>query len=129
MSEVDNLRQRLADATGDAPTQPLPVKAAGMFKLTAGEVRKACERCPSHKHAPIFLKAVEQFPDAKEVMVERVDLEAMLDGLDVTVERNVVDDPNNPGKKMTVETKRVVPAVKTGQPTSPKKKTPDAPDK
>lgn len=112
MSEVDKLRSRLADAAAGKEADnlhPLSVRNNQTFKLTAGELLTACDTQPDHPNAVIFRKAVRNFPPTKDVVVERVDLEALLDDKEVevktTIEDHVDERGNKTGDKVRVERK------------------------
>lgn len=112
---VDNLRKRIEDAkTGkNEPVEsPIVTKVEPTIKLTAGELRDACKQCSNHEHSPIFQKSVEGFSDDHEVVIERADLEAMLDDKKVVrrrqrqngqiIERKqLVEKGTSPQKKST----------------------------
>ena len=84
-NEVDKLRDRINEAATSGPTkiQPMMVREAATFKLTAGELLAACKECPDHPNAAIFTKAAEGMPPNNSVVIERLDLEAMLNGQEV----------------------------------------------
>jgi len=113
--ELKELQKRLKDegTEDDGPkVHPLKVRDAKTFKLTAGELRKAIEANPEHPKSKAFTKAVRGIPAVKEIIIERVDLEALLDDKEVDTITRLVDhiDPetNQPtGDKVKVETKKI----------------------
>lgn len=118
-NQVDQLRSRLKDAVAgedDGNLAPLIVRETETFKLTAGELKAACEQCKDHPNAAVFKKAVGKFPDGKEVTIERIDLEAMLDGLETVIDQTVEDAEDG---KVRVNRKRNVKPEGTPKPVAP----------
>lgn len=85
---MDQLRERLKQSTEGKTREvaALQVDISAKFKLTAGELRSACEQNPDHPFSHVFQRAVSLHPDAKEVTVDRTDLQALLDNREVKTE-------------------------------------------
>ena len=85
-NETDALRERMKRLDSGEEPDPkaiLPVKESATIEVTVAELKQACEACPDHVHVRIFARAVESRSDPETITVDRVDLQAMLDDLDV----------------------------------------------
>ena len=103
MSKLDELRRRLAES--DAKVQPLKVRQAKLVKATAAELIAACEANPDHPVAAIYCKATYRMPPAKQIMVEAVDLEALLDNAEVVTEEVIEGDARVVRKRLVRQTR------------------------
>lgn len=84
MTELDMLEQQLKD--GNVPTQRIVVKENQVFTVTARALLAACAKYPNHPHAKIYQSVAQGLPSEEELNVDRVDLEALLSGKEVSVE-------------------------------------------
>lgn len=124
---VDKLKQRLKDAAEgrDRPVAAMKVKANAAFALTAGELRGACDQNPDHPHAAIFRKASRPFDDSHRLVVDRVDLEALLDDREVVTTEERVPHGNTDVavqvKTLGERRKKATPVTPDAQKKDPKK--------
>lgn len=121
---MDDLRKRLADAgsTGPDKQEPLTVRKEGTFKLTVGELKKAAKTKKDHPYSAIFLKACGTFPDDHDLYVERIDLEALLDGK--LCKQETVIEETEEGGTVKVKRKKLVPLESENSVTPVKKSSP-----
>lgn len=77
MSDLDKLRARITGAA--QPTEPMAVTAVKIVRITAGELRAACDANPRHPLSTLKRQSVADFPDGQVVYVEQPDLLAILD--------------------------------------------------
>lgn len=87
MQTLEELRKRMAE-DGSAP-QGMSVHTAKGMKVTASEIRAACEANPEHPVAKIYGKAAKDRPDDYLLSVEVVDLQALLENREVTTEGGI----------------------------------------
>lgn len=85
MSAADDIRKRIASHRDnrEQPIQRVGVREEPTFRITAGELRAACEANPQHPVAAVYRKAAGNLHDDYPLAVERVDLEALLDNKSV----------------------------------------------
>lgn len=80
----------------DLPTDFSPIKhiEEPTFKTTAGKLRRLVASNPDHPKSAAFRKAVKGMVDDYPVVVEQIDLQAILENRDVlnTEEERVIDD-------------------------------------
>lgn len=127
-NEVDKLRDRVNKASISGPTniQPMMVRESATFKLTAGELLAACKECPDHPNVPIFVKAAETLPENYPVVIERLDLEAMLNGQEVET-YTTLENIEGTKEKARVVRKRLKGTPKAqGKPVKPATTKPEA---
>jgi hypothetical protein len=96
---VDRLNAR---TSGTA--KPMVVHENQMQELTVAELRTLCQANPNHQAAAIMLAAVAQHPAGEKVVVEKVQLDAIVQNKDVVADES---DPE-------VKRKMIDPAEVTG---------------
>jgi len=93
MSADDALRARInaakEEGTSGKPVQPLKVNRIPKFKLTVGELKQVAKQNLDHPNSKVFLSAVRGQTDDKEMVVDRVDIEALLDDRNVLIETRI----------------------------------------
>lgn len=99
---VESLRARLNESE-ESKSDPLVVKRDRLFELTVQELRDTCELNPDHPLASVKKKSVAGMPYNAKVVVDRVDIEAILENKEVNVSRTTETDTD--GVKVTVERK------------------------
>lgn len=129
MSVKDELRARLErlDKTGkEKPIAPMVVRETPMISVTLDELRSACQANPDHPKARDFMDAIRKAPPGKDVLIERIDLQALLDNKDVqtkvTVEDGDADGRLKVARKVLVDRKQPVKPVQPPKPEEPPKK-------
>jgi hypothetical protein len=106
---LEDIRKRL---NGEQPAEEMAIVAiqSKTITVTAGELREVCKANPAHPNTRVFTNAVKDFPDNREVIVEQIDLQAVMDNQEVEIAYTVKD-----GQK--VRTKRLLPKQSEEQPT------------
>jgi len=129
MSSEEALRARIAEAkdegTSGKPVQPLKVNRIPKFKLTVSELKQVSKQNLDHPNAKVFLQAVRGFADDKEITVDRVDIEALLDDRNVIMETRIQPVSGEASDIKVVEKKLGPPRTVKAEPkpkTSTKKK-------
>jgi len=82
MSAEDRLREILEGQ--DEPVS-MPTHERVVVKVQAGDLREAAEANKSHPVAPPYLKATRRVPASYQLMVEAVDLRALLENRQVVL--------------------------------------------
>lgn len=123
----DLLKRTKAVAGGDPDPQevePLVVSQARKIKITAGELRDAVRGNPDHPISKVYSKAVRGFPNNRQVVVDAVDLQAVLENGTVEVGEQVETLPDD-GTGETARIRKRTKQFKAGKPTpSPAPATP-----
>jgi hypothetical protein len=111
----DKLDELIAEVRDVSPTinpqkSEMVVREAGMFRITCGQLRGLCEKYPNHPHAAIFRSAVAGEPNEMVRIVERIDLIAMIEGMEVEFyTEDEIIDVGGLKNKVKTERKRLVP--------------------
>ena len=112
---ADSLRQRMqAQDRGGGAAAPLTVYRTKKFRLTAGELLEACKSCPDQRHPliAVFTRAVQNMRPQDDVVVDRIDMEALLDNKEVELVEELQpasDAAVAGGGSVRVRTKKLVP--------------------
>lgn len=77
MPDLEKLRARITGAA--QPTEPMAVTAVKVVRITAGELRAACDANPRHPLSAAKRRSVADFPDDQVVYVEQPDLLGIID--------------------------------------------------
>lgn len=115
---VKNLKARLAGEQPELDPAKLVVHKFHAFRVTAGEIRAACEENPDHPNAEALLKGVRNFEDDKQVIVDKHDIQGLLENKQV----ETVDTPKD--GDILREKKLGGPVEKKGKPAPADKPTP-----
>lgn len=121
---LKDLRDRVADkaAGREEPSAPMIVRKDAKFKMTAGEMREACEANPEHPLAVTFMNATKGMPDAHQIAVDLVDLSAVLENRMVGVDETTAE---HRGQTVRVQTKVLGETLdKPSRPSSPPRRGP-----
>lgn len=82
---VAKLFERMKQENPEAAraVRPLKIHEGEMFEINVADLREACSKNPNHPKAKDFLRNVANFLPNQLVVVEKVDLEALLKGKNV----------------------------------------------
>lgn len=100
---VENLKKKVAKAKEGKPeeVQALAVDANAKLSVTVGELDAACKANPAHPSAVAWTGLLAMgLKESHPVVVDRVDLEALLENKAVVVERTTVDGQPIATKKL-----------------------------
>lgn len=101
---LDSLKQRLQGENSDSAPATMILHKSKTIKVTVKELREATDANPNHPAAKVFRKAIERLPEDKTVIVDRADLQALIDNAEV----EVIDTPGeHRGVPVVVRQKQV----------------------
>ena len=90
MSDTNKLRERLSKGDNEAkPVAPMPSRSERQFACPVAESKGAIKANPEHPVAKVFKNAIRGYPDSKELIVDAVDMEALLDNKRVRAESTI----------------------------------------
>lgn len=83
--DLEGLKKRLAGETPAVPEETLPIRIrrSETFPMTAAEAVKLCDSNPNHPKAQVIRRAIFGMKPDKEVIVDRVDVVAILENTTV----------------------------------------------
>jgi hypothetical protein len=110
---VEGLLKRIKepDATTEgAELAPLAIHTVQGFRLTHAELQAIVDANPDHPIAKTYAEALKRTPsDEHPLVVERIDIEAIIDGKDVRV--TTTHEPTRDGKMARVHRKELIDLV------------------
>lgn len=82
---IERMKKPTAEANAESRDSHVRIVKAEMFKLKAFELQAVLDKNPDHPASKAYAKAVKQLGKNDEVVVEKIDLEAMLQNKEVLV--------------------------------------------
>lgn len=69
---------------GDGQAEIIQVEVGRYIAVTVADLRDACDANPRHPSARVFVRSLGDYPDGHKMLVDRVDLEALIKNRHVT---------------------------------------------
>lgn len=116
---LDNLvNEILKPESSQALTTQMVVRSASLFNITVADLRKLCAKFPDNPKAVVFIAATKSHRPEDEVLVERLDLEALIKNVDTVFVNTKQNLETSPGtfEAAVVQTKQLTEASTTEEP-------------